>query len=51
VNTYIKEGRIGKKENRIRKLKKVIITHTIIINPLNPLQSTILTECAMEEVE
>lgn len=51
INTYLKEGRIGKKENRIRKLKKVIVTHTIIINPLNPLQSTVHTECEMAEVE
>lgn len=30
----MKEGRVGKKESRIRKLKKVVTTYNIVINPL-----------------
>ncbi|CAD8099370.1 unnamed protein product [Paramecium sonneborni] len=41
VNTYMKEGRVGKKESRIRKLKKVVTTYHIILNPLQPLLSQV----------
>ena len=41
VNTFMKEGRVGKKENRIRKIKKIIITYNLILNPLNPYLSSV----------
>lgn len=40
MNTYLKEGRVGKKESRVRKSKKVIRTYEIFINPINPFLST-----------
>lgn len=37
----MKEGRVGKKESRIRKLKKVVNTYNIVLNPIQPLLSTV----------
>ncbi|CAD8107770.1 unnamed protein product [Paramecium sonneborni] len=42
INTYMREGRVGKKESRVRKLKKVMKTYEVVLNPLYPQMSTIV---------
>jgi hypothetical protein len=36
----MREGRVGKKESRVRKLKKIMKTYEIVLNPLNPQMSS-----------
>ncbi|CAD8188568.1 unnamed protein product [Paramecium octaurelia] len=43
INTFQREGRVGKKPSRIRKVRKVIRTYEIVLNPLYPSMSTILS--------
>ncbi|CAD8117716.1 unnamed protein product [Paramecium sonneborni] len=42
INTYMREGRVGKKESRVRKLKKIIRIYDIVLNPVQPQMSTYL---------
>ncbi|CAD8206647.1 unnamed protein product [Paramecium pentaurelia] len=53
INTYMKEGRVGKKESRVRKLKKIIRVYDIVLNPIQPQMSTYLysqkTESCIEK--
>ncbi|CAK57903.1 unnamed protein product (macronuclear) [Paramecium tetraurelia] len=42
INTYMREGRVGKKESRVRKLKKIIRIYDIVLNPIQPQMSTYL---------
>lgn len=37
----MKEGRVGKKESRVRKLSKIVTTYNIVLNPINPLLSSV----------
>lgn len=32
----MREGRVGKKESRVRKLKKIIRIYDIVLNPVQP---------------
>ncbi|CAK94520.1 unnamed protein product (macronuclear) [Paramecium tetraurelia] len=48
INTYMREGRVGKKESRVRKLKKVMRTYEVILNPLYPQMSTIVQSQKIE---
>ncbi|CAD8096931.1 unnamed protein product [Paramecium primaurelia] len=48
INTFLKEGRVGKKQSRIRKLRKVIKTYEIVLNPIYPSLSTILESQKIE---
>ena len=32
----MREGRVGKKESRVRKLKKIIRIYDIVLNPVHP---------------
>lgn len=50
VNTFLKEGRIGKKERRIRKIKKITTVYNIVINPLNPSESSITTTDSVTDI-
>lgn len=50
VNTYLKEGRIGKKERRIRKMKKISTVYNIVINPLNPIESKVTFQTNVENI-
>ncbi|CAD8118263.1 unnamed protein product [Paramecium sonneborni] len=40
INTYMREGRVGKKESRVRKLKKIIRIYDIVLNPVQPQMSS-----------
>ncbi|CAD8108260.1 unnamed protein product [Paramecium sonneborni] len=48
INTYMREGRVGKKESRVRKLKKVMKTYEVVLNPLYPQMSTIVLSQKIE---
>jgi hypothetical protein len=50
VNTYLNEGRIGKKERRVRKLKKITTIYNIVLNPVNPLESTVTSTSHIENI-
>lgn len=50
VNTYLKEGRIGKKERRVRKMKKISTVYNIVINPLNPVESKVTFQTNVEDI-
>jgi hypothetical protein len=50
VATFLKDGRIGKKERRIRKMTKVSTYYDIVINLLNPCESKVNFETSVENI-
>ena len=42
INAYLREGRVGKKKSRIRKLKQISVQVDIHLNPLNPTQTNVM---------
>lgn len=51
LQTYKKEGRIGKKKNRERKTKVVNVVFVCNINPLNPYASNIFPIVSINEIK
>jgi hypothetical protein len=51
LQTYKKEGRIGKKKNRERKTKVVNVVFVCNINPLNPYASSVFPIVSVNEVK
>ena len=51
MQTYKKEGRIGKKKNRERKTKVVNVVFVCNINPLNPYTSNIFPIVSVNEIK
>ncbi|CAK57735.1 unnamed protein product (macronuclear) [Paramecium tetraurelia] len=43
INTFQREGRVGKKPSRTRKIRKLTRTYEIVLNPIYPLMSTVLS--------
>jgi hypothetical protein len=51
LQVYLKEGRIGKKATRDRKSKIVNTVLIATINPLNPLQATVMPFVSLVETK
>jgi len=51
LQTYKKEGRIGKKKNRERKTKVVNAVFLVNINPSNPQTSTVVPVISINEIK